>query len=114
MWYFVLDMKILKASDTYVDHYTLRTFFMDKDINPGDRFGVSWKRGKRRKLRTYKLVEFGSRYCDSCGHYTYVTVGKGDKTVSFDNHLSPKSTFSMSDLAEERVGQLSSDKICCL
>lgn len=49
-------MKILRTSGLTLGVYELARLIWNKGIRPGQKFGVSWKKGKRRKLRTYKLI----------------------------------------------------------
>jgi hypothetical protein len=88
-------MKILKVKDTTVYLYDLVQFFLNKGVNEGDRFGVSWKIGKKHKLKSYTVVTWDSWKCDDCGNISEVELKKGDKTVKMDNHFGP-SSYGMS------------------
>lgn len=80
-------MKIIRISDTYTYVGEMSQLLLDNNIQEGDRFGISWKDGKRRKLKAYHLDEFRSHYCDSCGNYTVITLRKGAVSKSADTHL---------------------------
>ena len=56
----------------------------------GKRIGISWKRGKRRKLRSYTVI-WEIWECDCCGPITSVNLTKGGKTFQMDNHFGPGS-----------------------
>ena len=91
-------MKILRLKDDIVTLYQLTSFIQDNDIEPGQGIGISWKLGKRRKLRSYRLDDFDSGYCEQCfNSYEEITLVKGDKSLTIDNHLG-KSSFSIRDL----------------
>ena len=91
-------MKILRLKDTVVALWDLTEFIRRNDILPGQRIGISWKIGKRRKLRSYRIADFDHDYCDQCcNSYDSITLSKGDKSLTIDNHLG-KSSFSIWDL----------------
>lgn len=90
-------MNILRVKDTTVFGYDLCQFLLNKNIDEGDRFGISWKLGKRRKLRSYHLDHFRFWQCESCGNIVEINLKKGDKIFHMDNHLGLYS-FSLSSL----------------
>lgn len=51
-------MKVLRAKSNTVTVCELKDFFGDKGLSIGDKFCVSWKLGKRRKIRKYKIIAF--------------------------------------------------------
>jgi hypothetical protein len=80
-------MKIIRVSDTTTYLWELSQKLLDKNIQEGDRFGISWKVGKRRKLKAYHLDVFRGDHCECCGHYTTLVLRKGAVSKSYDNHL---------------------------
>ncbi len=78
-------MKIFKNKSTTLHMWDFEQWLFNRPLVNGTRIGVSWKIGKRRKLRSYK-VNWQGGYCDSCGHFTEITLTKGDKSVTMDNH----------------------------
>ncbi len=51
-------MKIFRSKSDSITAYELAPLVMKHSLQEGDRFGISWKRGKRRKLRSYHLGSF--------------------------------------------------------
>lgn len=80
-------MKIFKAKDTQTNIWELSGWLLDKNIRVGDKFGISWKKGKRRKIRSYHLFRHAAEDCDSCGSYTVLEIGNTLKTQLCDNHF---------------------------
>lgn len=80
-------MKIIRVSDTSIGMWELVTKLNDKNINNGDLFGISWKKGKSRKLKSYRLIEAGFGKCECCGSFTTLSLSKGKTCRSFDNHM---------------------------
>jgi hypothetical protein len=60
---------------------------LDKGVATGDKFCLKFKKGKRWKLKKFHLIALGSHICESCGGYNELTLKKGDKFLSFDNHF---------------------------
>ena len=50
-------MKIIKVSGYQTNVWDLSRALVAKGIQVGDRFGISWKIGKKRKLKAYRLTE---------------------------------------------------------
>jgi hypothetical protein len=48
-------MKILTAKGNCVGWYELEGFVRKHNLGSGDKFGISWKVGKKRKLRRYRF-----------------------------------------------------------
>jgi hypothetical protein len=68
--------------------YVLAERLDAKDIQAGDKFGISWKVGKRRKLRSYHLLRHESHDCDQCcDSYTMLEIGNDTKSQICDNHF---------------------------
>jgi len=81
-------MKILRVKDTFVTLWDLRDWLSKREVFNGERFGISWKQGKRRKLRAYRLVDHEHGYCDQCcNNWDSVILSRGGKTIYVDNHL---------------------------
>lgn len=88
-------MKIFKTKDTTLELWRLIDWISNKDVF-GKRIGISWKKGKKRKLRSY-LINWNIWECDCCGHVTSVELTKNGKTFRMDNHLG-LGLMHMSDL----------------
>ena len=50
-------MKIIKVSEYQTNVWDLSRVLEAKGVQVGDRFGISWKIGKKRKLKAYRLTE---------------------------------------------------------
>lgn len=81
-------MKILRAKSQIVSKWDLECFFRKKGIGTGDRFGVSWKVGKRRKLKSYEISFFHYPIGDDAdyGDSTDITIWKnnGKHQIEFE------------------------------
>ena len=84
-------MRILRVKDDYLTLYDLRCWLDDKNVNIGDKFAISWKIGKRRKLRAYRLLDRNSWECDCCGWVTSITLRRCNHEIRIDNHFGPSS-----------------------
>ena len=82
-------MRILRVNDDYLNLYDLRCWLDDKEVYVGDKFAISWKIGKRRKLKAYRLLHRNSWDCDCCGWITEITLGRGNSDIKLDNHFGP-------------------------
>ena len=96
-------MKIIKVSDTSTNVWDLNRALEAKGIQVGDKFGISWKVSKRRKLRSYRLTEHttaGLRGDDAdyAPNWIDIRLNKGGnyKIISDDIFRTPY--FSMYDL----------------
>lgn len=68
--------------------YDLAYRLNQKGIAVGDKFGISWKVRKHRKLRSYHLLRHERHECDQCcDSYTVLEIGNGQKTQVCDNHF---------------------------
>jgi ribosomal protein L37AE/L43A len=68
--------------------YELDYWLNNKDIRVGDKFGISWKVGKRRKIRSYRLLRHESHHCDQCyDSYTVLEIASGGRSQICDNHF---------------------------
>lgn len=79
-------MKIFKVKDTVLRLWDLNQWISAHPEVNEQRIGISWKKGKNRKLRTYRI----SRRvwdCDYCGTITSIQLTKGGKTHTMDNHF---------------------------
>jgi hypothetical protein len=74
--------------------YDLNQWLLKKNIGEGQRFGISWKVKKRRKLKAYTLLHHRHWVCDDCGSISEVELKRGNKIISIDNHFGP-SNFGM-------------------
>jgi len=89
-------MKIFKAKDTTLQLLDLKEWLCNHKNTYEHRIGISWKVGKKRKLRSYSII-WGNWECDCCGPITSVELTKNGKTFRLDNHFGPGS-MNMSDL----------------
>jgi len=68
--------------------YDLSYALNHKDVTVGDKFGISWKVGKRRKLRSYRLLRFEHHDCDQCcDSFMVIEIQSGNKSQICDNHF---------------------------
>ena len=68
--------------------YDLADQLNQKGIVVGDKFGLSWKVGKRRKLRSYRLLRHEYHDCDQCcDSYQVIEIGNDTKAQICDNHF---------------------------
>jgi hypothetical protein len=81
-------MKIYRAKDTILYLWDFKQWLADYPEVFKQRIGISWKKGKRRKLRSYH-VEWNVWECDCCGPVTSVTFRKGNRSYRMDNHFGP-------------------------
>ena len=84
-------MKILRTKDDYVTRWDLRDWLNEKNVLTGDKFAISWKIGKRRKLKAYRLLDITGWECDSCGWITEIELGRLGRSIKMDNHFGPSS-----------------------
>jgi len=89
-------MNIFKAKDTTLNLWDLTQWITNHPDAYKARIGISWKLGKRRKLRSYG-ISWTSWECDCCGRITSVELTKGTKSFKLDNHFGPGS-MHMSEL----------------
>lgn len=81
-------MKILRVKDSTLFLSDLRNWLGDKSIVTGEKFAISWKVGKRRKLRSYRLLDHSGWECDCCGWITRIELGRGSRrSIVMDNHF---------------------------
>ncbi len=81
-------MKIFKAKSNTIQLWDIREWIDKHPDAYKKKIGISWKIGKRRKLRSYSIV-WNSWECDCCGRITSVELTKGTKTFHMDNHFGP-------------------------
>ena len=89
-------MKILRVKGDTLYLYDLTRFIENNDLDEGDRFGISWKVKKKKKLRSYRVIRFRFWACDNCGPITEITLKRGEKSIVLDNHFGA-GWFSMND-----------------
>lgn len=94
-------MKIFNAKDTTLYLWRFREWITNHPDAYKARIGISWKIGKRRKLRSY-TVAWNVWECDCCGAITSVELTKRGKTFRMDNHFGP-STMHMSMLETPKI-----------
>lgn len=63
-------MKIFKAKDTTLNLWDFEQWLFNRNDVYEKRIGISWKIGKRRKLRSYK-VRWNTWECEYCGPYYF-------------------------------------------
>ncbi len=81
-------MKIIRIKDKQATMLELIDAINKKDIRVGDKFGISWKIGKRRKLRSYRLLRYEASYCDECyDSYSVLEIVSGGRIQICDNHF---------------------------
>lgn len=83
-------MNIFKTRDNTLTLWDLTQWLNNHSDVYGNRIGISWKIGKRRKLRTYR-ISWEIWECDCCGKITSVELTKAGKTFKLDNHFGPSS-----------------------
>ena len=84
-------MKIFRNKSTTLYLWELREWLESRSGDVyGSRIGISWKKGKHRKLRSY-TVSWKTWECDCCGRITSIELTKGNKTFRMDNHFGPSS-----------------------
>jgi len=78
-------MKILKCKELTIGLFDLNVFLKKHNLWVGDKFGVSWKIGKRRKLRSYRIDDF-EHWNDDEGYTDRfeLTLKKGDTIIKLD------------------------------
>lgn len=81
-------MKIIRAKDDKLDLWELQEWIANHPDAYKERIGISWKVGKRRKLRSYH-ISWETWECDCCGRITSVRFEKGGKQFTLDNHFGP-------------------------
>jgi hypothetical protein len=94
-------MKIYRAKDTTIYLCDLSQWILNHTETYGKRIGISWKIGKRRKLRSYS-INWNTWECDCCGAITSIELTKNGKTFKMDNHFGPGS-MEMSELETPKV-----------
>jgi len=82
-----------------VNVFTLVDMLLTKGITQGERFNIKMKVGKRAKFRSFRATWDHGRFCESCGHYSVLTLKKGDKRYDFDTH------FGCSFVSTQTLGQ---------
>ena len=77
----------LNHSNNYVSAIT--QLLLDKGVLPGDKVSFAFKKGKRWKLKAFRVENYGSRHCDDCGHYAFAHFSRGGGKTHFciDAHL---------------------------
>ena len=83
-------MKIFRTKDDTLRLWDLTQWILNHPEVYGQRIGISWKIGKRRKLRSYRIC-WELWECECCGKITSVGLTKGGKTFRMDNHFGPVS-----------------------
>lgn len=81
-------MKIFKVRDTTLYLWDLRQWIANHPEVDGQKIGISWKKGKNRKLRAY-WISWDVWECDCCGPITSIKLTKGGKIHKMDNHFGP-------------------------
>jgi hypothetical protein len=78
-------MKIFKSKEPIVYVWDLNRWFTEKNISEGTKFGISWKIGKKRKLRSYTITYHRFWETETWGDDIEITLKKGDDTFKMDN-----------------------------
>lgn len=94
-------MKVFKAKDSTILLWDLRQWIEKHPDAYKHKIGISWKLGKRRKLRSYS-ISWKSWECDCCGPITSITLTKGKKSFDLDGHFGPGS-MHMSELETPKI-----------
>lgn len=81
-------MKILKLQEDrdYVDDLVQKIY--EKDIEPGEKFAVSFKRGCRRKIKKLRLISVENRcLCECCGPFIVIELKRGNTKIVLDSQI---------------------------
>jgi len=89
-------MNIFKVKDSVLHLWDFKKWLASHPDAYKEKIGISWKIGKKRKLRSYHL-SWDIWECDCCGEIASVELSKGGKTFKLDNHFGPGS-MNMNDL----------------
>jgi hypothetical protein len=89
-------MNIFKAKSDTIQLWDLYQWINNHPDAYKTRMGISWKIGKRRKLRSYS-ISWIKWECDCCGPITSVELTKGTKSFTLSFHFGPGS-MHMSEL----------------
>ncbi len=84
-------MKVIKLQYGEDHCSSLMNKLRDKGIQEGERFSISFKQGKKRKIKALRLISMGSHYCETCGGYTTLHLTRGKTDIFLDNHLGQSS-----------------------
>ncbi len=92
-------MKTIKINrdNDYVSAFS--ALLDEKGVKEGDKFTIKFKRGKRWKLKSFRLLNKGNFRCECCGSYTKIVFSKGEvgklSIFQVDNHLGISSVLSL-------------------
>lgn len=82
-------MKIFRTRDDTLSLWDLTQWLLKNGNDVyGQKIGISWKIGKRRKLRSYR-ISWEIWECDCCGKITSVELRRGERKFRLDNHFGP-------------------------
>lgn len=79
-------MTIIKAPDATVSVYD---FARCNITEPGTKFGIKYKRGRRWKLKSFRLRFISHAHCESCGPYTTISFANTKNDVNINSHFGP-------------------------
>lgn len=77
--------KIVKV-DNGVSGWELKMLLIEKGIEVGQRFSLSIKTGRRRKLKSARVLRWIKEDCEVCGSYEGVEIKIGKNVHSIDSH----------------------------
>jgi hypothetical protein len=56
-------------------------------LEPGTKFTLKLKRGKRYKLRSFRIQYHDHRRCECCGPYVVLSFRNSARTIHLDSHF---------------------------
>lgn len=58
-----------------------------EELKKGEKFFLKFKISKRWKFKAFRFESIDSVHCDCCGFYTIITIQKGGRSFTMDNHF---------------------------